>query len=139
MRATSRYGSDSWFNPPDMPNPLDSLGDVQLLTGHPREAEAFYMQAAKQDPHFQNGGDWLKAAIARLMTGDQAGAEVSRKSTSRRDSRRRIRRQTSTAPSGGSWSGRRREGYRDLEAIARRPFLPRRLRMSRCEYVRCRK
>jgi Flp pilus assembly protein TadD len=105
---------------PSDPNPLDSLGDVQLLTGHPREAEAFYLQAAKQDPHFQNGGDWLKAAIARLITGDREGAD----SLSEKYLQARFAAQGPAADLyRAQWrflSGRRREGYRDLEAIARR-------------------
>jgi len=72
VQSLRRYQS---LRPSDL-NSLDSLGDVQLLTGHPREAEAFYVQAAKRDPHFQNGGDWLKAAMARLMTGDVTGADA---------------------------------------------------------------
>ncbi len=105
---------------PSDPNPLDSLGDVQLLTGHPREAEAFYVQAAKQNPHFQNGGDWLKAAIARLLTGDRAGAD----GLSEKYVRARFAAQDPAAELyRAQWkflSGRRLEGYRDLEAIARR-------------------
>jgi tetratricopeptide (TPR) repeat protein len=105
---------------PSDPNSVDSLGDVQLLTGHPREAEAFYVQAAKQNPRFQNGGDWFKAAMARLMTGDRAGADdLSEKYVQAR------------FPAQDPWaeiyraqwrflSGRRLEGYRDLEAFARR-------------------
>jgi len=102
------------------PNPIDSLGDVQLLTGHPREAEGFYTQAAKQDPHFLDGGDWLKAAMARLATGDVAGADALSESYVQ-----------ARFPSGhpaaelyrAQWrflSGRRRAAYRDLEAIAQR-------------------
>lgn len=55
-------------------NPLDSLGDVNLLFGRLREAETFYLQAAKKDPTFQGGGEYRKAAMARLMTGDVSGA-----------------------------------------------------------------
>jgi tetratricopeptide (TPR) repeat protein len=105
---------------PSDPNPLDSLGDVQLLAGHPREAEAFYVQAAKQDPHFQNGGDWLKAAMARLMTGDRAGADA----LSENYVQARFAAQNPAVDLyRAQWrflSGRRREGYRDLEAMARR-------------------
>jgi len=105
---------------PSDPNPTDSLGDVQLLTGHPREAEAFYVQAAKQDPHFQNGGDWLKATMARLMTGDRAGADV----LSENYVQARFAAQSPAADLyRAQWrflTGRRREGYRDLEALARR-------------------
>ena len=105
---------------PSDPNPLDSLGDVQLLTGHPRQAEAFYVQVAKKDPHFQNGGDWLKAAMVRLMTGDRAGAD----GLSETYIQARFAAQDPAADLyRAQWrflSGRRREGYRDLEALARR-------------------
>lgn len=105
---------------PSDPNPLDSLGDVHLLLGHLREAEAFYLQAAKQDPHFLDGGDWLKAAMARLMTGDRAGAD----GLSEKYVQARYAAQDPAADLyRAQWlflSGRRREGYRDLEAIARR-------------------
>ena len=56
-------------------NPLDSLGDVHLLLGGLREAESFYLAAAKKDPAFLNGGDFFKAAMARLMSGDISGAD----------------------------------------------------------------
>lgn len=114
VAALRRYQA---LRPAD-PNPVDSLGDVQLLAGHLGEAEAFYVQAAKQDPHFQNGGDWLKAAMARLMAGDRSGADALSESYV----------QARFAPQDpaadlcrAQWrflSGRRREGYRELEAIA---------------------
>jgi Tfp pilus assembly protein PilF len=59
---------------PSEANPIDSLGDVNLLLGHLREAENFYLQAMKKDPAFLNGGGFFKAAMARLMTGDIPGA-----------------------------------------------------------------
>ncbi len=105
---------------PSDPNTFDSLGDVQLLIGHLREAEAFYVQAAKHDPHFQNGGEWLKAAMSRLMTGDRAGADdLSEKYVQARFAAQDPGAEIYRA----QWrflSGRRREGYRDLEALARR-------------------
>jgi tetratricopeptide (TPR) repeat protein len=70
VRTLERYGS---LRPGDA-NPLDSLGDVNLLLGHLREAENFYLQAAKKDPGFLGGGEYRKAAMARLMTGDVNGA-----------------------------------------------------------------
>jgi tetratricopeptide (TPR) repeat protein len=57
-------------------NPLDSQGDVNLLAGRLRQSESFYLQAAKKDPNFENGGDLWKAAMARLMSGDVAGADT---------------------------------------------------------------
>jgi hypothetical protein len=63
---------------PNDPNALDSLGDLNLLQGHLREAEDLYLQANKKNPNFLAsgpGGDLFKAAIARAMTGDIAGAD----------------------------------------------------------------
>ena len=59
---------------PREPNPLDSLGDVHFILGHFTEAEQFYLAAQAKAPAFLNGGEVLKAAQARLMTGDVAGA-----------------------------------------------------------------
>jgi len=56
-------------------NPFDSMGDVNLLTGRLREAEDFYLQSSRKNPHFASGGSLFKAAMARLMTGDIAGAD----------------------------------------------------------------
>lgn len=71
IQALQRYQT---LRPGDA-NPLDSLGDVHLLLGGLREAETFYLAAAKKDPAFLNGGDFFKAAMARLMSGDISGAD----------------------------------------------------------------
>jgi tetratricopeptide (TPR) repeat protein len=72
MAALRRYQA---LRPND-PNPLDSMGDVNLMLGRPAEAERFYLEAAKKDPNFLNGADVYKAAVAHLMTGDVAGADA---------------------------------------------------------------
>jgi tetratricopeptide (TPR) repeat protein len=59
---------------PNQPNPLDSLGDAHFALGHFAEAEQFYLAAQNKAPGFLNGGETMKAAQARLMTGDVAGA-----------------------------------------------------------------
>jgi tetratricopeptide (TPR) repeat protein len=59
---------------PGAPNPLDSLGDVHFVLGHYGEAEQFYLAARAKAPGFLNGSELLKAAQARLMTGDVARA-----------------------------------------------------------------
>ena len=59
---------------PNEPNPLDSLGDAHFALGHFGEAEQFYLAAHAKAPGFLNGGEVLKAAQARLMTGDVPGA-----------------------------------------------------------------
>jgi tetratricopeptide (TPR) repeat protein len=102
-------------------NALDSLGDVNLIDGHLKEAEEFYLQAAKKDPNFYGGADWYKAAMSRLMTGDVAGADA-------------LARQFADARSAAhdpavpifqahwQWlSGRRKEAYRALEQVAQTP------------------
>jgi len=61
---------------PASPNPIDSLGDVQLILGHLKEAEAAYLEGARKDPKFFSGLDLLKAAYAHLMTGDIPGADA---------------------------------------------------------------
>ena len=59
----------------DEANPLDSLGDVHFHLGQFSEAEQFYLKAHEKNPNFLSGGDELKAAHARLMTGDLTGAD----------------------------------------------------------------
>jgi tetratricopeptide (TPR) repeat protein len=93
---------------------------VQLLAGHPAAAEALYVEAAKRDPRFLNGGAWLKAAMARLMTGDRPGADALSDNYARA-------RFAGNDPAAllyrAQWlflTGRRRQGYRDLEAVASR-------------------
>lgn len=57
-------------------NALDSEGDVNLMFGRLREAEDLYLQADKLDRKRLEGGDLFKAAMARLMSGDVAGASL---------------------------------------------------------------
>jgi Flp pilus assembly protein TadD len=59
---------------PNEANPLDSLGDIQLIAGRLGDAEKFYLEAAQKEPHFQNDGSTIKAALARLLSGDAPGA-----------------------------------------------------------------
>jgi tetratricopeptide (TPR) repeat protein len=61
---------------PNDANPLDSMGDVNLMLGHLAEAERFYLDAVQKDPGFLNGAGTYKAAMAHLMTGDVAGADA---------------------------------------------------------------
>lgn len=56
-------------------NPSDSLGDVHFHLGRFPEAEKHYLEAYAKSPGFLGGGDLYKAAQARLMTGDVAGAD----------------------------------------------------------------
>jgi Flp pilus assembly protein TadD len=72
LNALRRYQS---LRPSD-PNPLDSMGDVNVIFGHLKEAEALYLEAHQKNPAFLNGMTLFKAAAARLMTGDVAGANT---------------------------------------------------------------
>jgi Flp pilus assembly protein TadD len=71
MAALRRYQA---LRPIDA-NPLDSMGDINLATGRLPVAESFYLQAQKKDRNFLRDGDLLKAAVARLMSGDVTGAD----------------------------------------------------------------
>ena len=59
---------------PNDANPLDSMGDVNLYAGRLSDAEGFYLQAQKKDRAFLGDADLLKAATARFLGGDSAGA-----------------------------------------------------------------
>ncbi|MCL5743042.1 MAG: hypothetical protein M1541_03800 [Acidobacteria bacterium] len=104
---------------PSEANPLDSLGDVNFYLGKFSEAEKFYIEASQKDPNFLGGGELLKAAYARLMSGDVPGAEeiFSKYVQARQGARdplidyRRAEWQFLT--------GRRLEGIRNLVAFAR--------------------
>jgi Flp pilus assembly protein TadD len=60
---------------PDSPNALDSLGDINLVVGRFTDAESYYLSAAKKNPEFFAGMDFLRAAMSRLMRGDLAAAD----------------------------------------------------------------
>jgi len=60
---------------PGDPNPLDSLGEVQFFFGRYADAEGSFLKAHQKGPAFLSGMDLLKAAEARLMTGDSASAD----------------------------------------------------------------
>jgi tetratricopeptide (TPR) repeat protein/TolB-like protein len=57
-------------------NALDSLGDVHFYFGRFTAAEQYYRQAFQMNPGFEGGGPLLKAAHARLRTGDIGGADA---------------------------------------------------------------
>jgi len=115
MAALRRYQA---LRPADA-NPLDSMGDVNLLLGHLREAESFYLQAARKTPHFESDGSLFKAAMARLMTGDIAGADgLARQYLDARAAEH----DPSLDYRKAEWlwaSGRRKEAAAQLEASAR--------------------
>ena len=114
-RALLRYEA---LRPADV-NPLDSLGDINLLLGRLREAENFYLQGGKKDPAFLNGGEFFKAAVARLMTGDVSGADALAKQFL--DARAKAKDPLADFHKAQwAWiSGRRKEAYGQLAAFAR--------------------
>ena len=71
MAALGRYRT---LRPNDA-NALDSMGDINLAVGRLPVAESFYLQAQKKDRNLLSDGDLLKAAVARLMSGDVTGAD----------------------------------------------------------------
>jgi len=102
-------------------NALDSLGDVNLLAGRLREAEAFYLQANQKNPDVLPtgaGSDLFKAAMARAMSGDIAGAD---------DLHKKFVESRTTAKDPNApfrelewlWlTGRRKQGYSQMQALA---------------------
>jgi Flp pilus assembly protein TadD len=76
LEAALRYLRTYQSLQPAEANPLDSMGDVNLIHGRLREAENLYRQADQKGRKLLGGGDLLKAAIARLMTGDIPGASA---------------------------------------------------------------
>lgn len=60
---------------PSDPNPPDSLGDAYFMKGEFAQAEAHYLASLKIFPEFAGGGARYKAAWARLLAGDRAGAD----------------------------------------------------------------
>jgi tetratricopeptide (TPR) repeat protein len=106
---------------PNNPNAIDSLGDLNFLSGRMREAEALYLEANQKGPNFFNtgpGGDLFKAAMARAMTGNIAGADELEKQFI--DARAAIH--DPSAPSRQlDWlwlTGRRKQAYAQLQAEA---------------------
>ena len=61
---------------PSDPNALDSLGDVHFYFGQFAPAEKYYREAFEKDNVFNDGAAVLKAAHARLRTGDTSGADA---------------------------------------------------------------
>ncbi|MDQ2901376.1 MAG: hypothetical protein M3Y07_16500, partial [Acidobacteriota bacterium] len=59
---------------PNQPNPLDSMGDVNYYFGKFGEAEKLYLEAQAKLGNAGDGTEFIKAAYARAMTGDVAGA-----------------------------------------------------------------
>ena len=62
--------------PPEDPNGLDSLGEVNFFFGDFRAAEASFLAAQQKNPAGFGAAELLKAAQARLMTGDLPAADA---------------------------------------------------------------
>jgi Flp pilus assembly protein TadD len=114
LSALRRYQT---LRPADS-DPLDSQGDVNLLAGHLRDAEGLYIQAAQKSPAFPNTPDLFKAAMARLMAGDVAGADgIAKQFTDGR----RAAHDPVVDYFEAEWrwvSGRRKQGYQQLATFA---------------------
>jgi Tfp pilus assembly protein PilF len=116
--AVAALGRYRTLRPADA-NPLDSQADVNLLAGRLREAESLYVQADKKDRNFLGGGDLFKAAMARLMTGDVAGADALAKQyvDARAEAKDPV---VEYRKAQWSWvSGRRQAACQRMEAFAR--------------------
>ena len=71
-----RFASTRACGPQDA-NPLDSQGDVHYWFGKFAEAAASYAAAYAKAPAFLTGGELYKAAWAKFLAGDKAGADAS--------------------------------------------------------------
>jgi Flp pilus assembly protein TadD len=71
MKAIARYEQ---IDPSDA-NPLDSRGEILLMSGRFREAEESFVGSYSRDPQFIGSVALRKAAVARRFSGDQPGAD----------------------------------------------------------------
>ena len=104
---------------PDDPNALDSLGDVHFYLGQFTQAQKYYQRSFEKDRDFNGGGELLKAARARLMTGDVGGADGI--FNQYLDTRRQVKDPLADFRR-AEWeflSGRRRQAIARMEAFAR--------------------
>jgi Flp pilus assembly protein TadD len=70
-KSFERYGRD----PAHAANALDSQGEALFLNGRFAEAEKSFLEAHAKGSALLGGGDLLKAAYARWLQGDLAGAD----------------------------------------------------------------
>jgi len=57
-------------------NSLDSLGEVYFMNGRFADAEKYFAQVSEREPNFLKGAPLMKAAYARWLGGDLAGADA---------------------------------------------------------------
>ena len=69
-RALSQYRKLA----PNDSNMIDTAGEIYYVSGKFAEAEKAFLQGFQQNPQFLGGSEMYKAALARLMTGDENGA-----------------------------------------------------------------
>jgi len=62
--------------PGQQANGFDSLGEVNFYLGRFSDAEKYFLKAQQTNSALLGGSDLLKAAEARLMTGDRNGADA---------------------------------------------------------------
>jgi tetratricopeptide (TPR) repeat protein len=60
---------------PNEANPFDSMGEVELMAGRFSEAEQRFLEANQKNPAFLNAQELYRAAYARLLGGNAAGAD----------------------------------------------------------------
>ena len=70
--ALEQYGRE----PGQQANSLDSLGEAYFMNGKFADAEKYFLGAHERDSKLLGGGDLLKAAYARWLGGDLAGADT---------------------------------------------------------------
>jgi tetratricopeptide (TPR) repeat protein len=103
---------------PNQANPFDSLGEVHFFHGRFNDAEKYFLEAQRIDPKFLGGAELLKAAQARLLAGDLAGADALHQQFI--DSRRRAN-DPLAAVENSQWlfiTGRRRQAMDALASLA---------------------
>lgn len=110
MQALQQYQK---LLPADNPNGLDSLGEVSFFLGEFTAAEQYFLDANQKNANALGGRELLKAAEARMMTGDLAGAD-----------RIFARQPRLTELDRALWefiTGRRKQAIARLQAVQRNP------------------
>lgn len=60
---------------PGDPNAYDTSGEIAWMAGRFPEAEQYFLEAQAKSPQFLGGLEFSKAALARFLAGDTAGAD----------------------------------------------------------------
>lgn len=76
LDAARKALEDYVRQPGQRTNGLDSLGEAYFINGKFNDAEKYFFQAYESNAAFQGGVDLLKAAYARWLGGDLAGADA---------------------------------------------------------------